>query len=154
MEMFNQEVMLKLLETLDGATLWGGIAAVTYFLVPLLIEIVSFICIVWVCKIVFEATKNTIIKVKTAHIDEKVMRQQLLDDAVLKAEIEQAVKEKTLEDSLREDYPRDVLRALYLLAKQDPDYKHAGCEETVAVIRWLRTIDIEKIKFEYAKAGK
>lgn len=62
-QLFNEDVMLKLISMLEGATVWGAIAVITYFLIPVLVAFVQFGFGVWATKYIAEAIRDLFIGV-------------------------------------------------------------------------------------------
>lgn len=60
-EIFNEEVVLKLIALLEGATAWGAFAVIIYFMIPVLVAFVQFGFGVWAVKYISEGVRDLFI---------------------------------------------------------------------------------------------
>ena len=61
--LFNEEVMLKLISMLEGATVWGALAVIIYFLIPVFVAFIQFGFGVWAVKFISEGVRDLFIGV-------------------------------------------------------------------------------------------
>ena len=119
--LFNEAVIKQLLVMLETASIMGGIAAIVYFVIPLIMSLSFYIAVFYTIRIILRECKEAIVKVRGDKNDPAALanRLQAENDAAIdleKRKLEDAVLAR-LRAVINSQYQEEAL--IKLIAEKD-----------------------------------